>query len=199
MRRHGAVLPLVLSAGVAAAFHAPCSAQTADPPGRTSERATSGRIETSSASAPDARDAFLRLKSLAGTWQGQGSDAASGAVFAPNSSAEYRVTGAGSVLTELANAGTADEMLSVFHLDGDRLILQHYCSAGSQPRLQLVRADSTGLWFDLTGGTGFDPAHDGHIHSARFIIGPDRVESFWTWFDGGRSDHTARRLAHRVR
>jgi hypothetical protein len=81
-------------------------------------------------------------------------------------------------------------MLSVFHLEGDRLILQHYCSAGSQPRLELVRADSSGLFFDLTGGTGFDPGTDGHIHSARFIIGPDRVESYWTWFDGGRSDHT---------
>jgi hypothetical protein len=91
-------------------------------------------------------------------------------------------------------------MLSVFHLEGDRLILQHYCSAGSQPRLELVRADSSGLFFDLTGGTGFDPGTDGHIHSARFIIGPDRVESYLDLVRR-RSirPHTAHRLFHRVR
>lgn len=200
MKRHGAVTVLVLSACVVAAGGAPCSAQTADSTRRIARSHASGLAPSASPAPADARGAFRRLKALAGTWHGEGSDARTGTVFIPDMAIEYRVTGGGSVLTELANAGTDDEMLSVFHLDGDRLILQHYCSAGSQPRLELVRADSTGLWFDLTGGTGFDPETDGHIHTARFIIGPgDRLDSYWTWFDGNRADHTARRLARRVR
>ena len=33
-------------------------------------------------------------------------------------------------------------VLTVFHLDGDRLILTHYCMAGNQPRMQATSYDA---------------------------------------------------------
>jgi len=32
-------------------------------------------------------------------------------------------------------------MISVYHLDGDRLILTHYCEVGNQPRMQATSFD----------------------------------------------------------
>lgn len=146
-------------------------------------------------SASDAREAFDRLLALEGVWAGRTSEAASGDVVFENARFEYRATGGRTALMELANVGTPDEMLSIFYMEGDRLVLQHYCSAGNQPRMQLVRADRSELLFDLVGGDNFDPASDGHIHRVRFTFAAGQpVESLWSWFEGGGEDHVARRV-----
>jgi hypothetical protein len=146
-------------------------------------------------SAVAAREAFDRLVTLEGVWEGTTTSPEDGTVLFQNARFDYRVTGGGSALMELANAGTADEMLSIFYMEGDRLVLQHYCSAGNQPRMELVRADRSELLFDLVGGDNFDPAVDGHIHRVRFTFGSDQpVESFWSWFEGAGEDHVARRV-----
>jgi hypothetical protein len=146
-------------------------------------------------SAATARAAFDRLKTLAGDWEGTSTDATTGDVYFDRALFDYRLTGAGSALIEFANAGTPDEMLSIFFMDGDRLVLQHYCSVANQPRLELISADSTGLLFDLVGGVNLDPTSDGHIHRVRFNFDRDGgVESLWTWFDEGREHHVNRRV-----
>lgn len=145
-----------------------------------------------------AREAFERLKALEGDREGPSTDAATGAVYLENARFEYRLSGGGSVLLERANAGTPEEMLSVFYLDGDRLVLQHYCSAGNQPRLELVRADADELEFDFAGGHNVDPAVDGHIHHVLFTFHPEgRVESLWSWYAAGKEDHVNRRVIRR--
>lgn len=146
-----------------------------------------------------ARAAFDRLKGLAGTWEGPSADASTGAVFMPAARFEYQVTGGGSAVVEWANVGTADEMLSVFFLNGDRLVLQHYCSAANQPRMELIGAGEDSLFFDFVGGDNLDPSVDGHIHSVRFRFHPDgRLESLWSWYEEGEARHVNRRVAWRM-
>ena len=48
-----------------------------------------------------------------------------------------RTTGGGSAVTETLFPGTAHEMMSVYHMDGDDLVLTHYCAGGNQPRMML--------------------------------------------------------------
>lgn len=156
-----------------------------------------GQSPEESPSAADARAAFARLKALEGTWSGSSEDAHTGAPLLTGTLFTYRITGGGSALTEHAYAGSPEEMLSVFFLDGDRLLLQHYCSAGNQPLLELVRATSEQLEFALAGRGNVDPAVDGHIHRARFIFAPDApVEAFWSWHEDGREHHVSRRVLH---
>lgn len=151
-------------------------------------------------SASEAREALARLQALEGTWRGPSTDAASGAVYAPSSLFVYRLTGGGSTLTEHANAGTPEEMLSVFFVDDDRLLLQHYCSAGNQPLLELRRVTDEELVFELAGGHGFDASADGHIHRARFVFPAEApAESYWSWYQDGNEHHVNRRvLAERI-
>lgn len=167
------------------------------PSGRPSDFVMTRERQETRPSEAAARGAFDRLRALEGEWAGRSTDDDSGSILFDDARFEYRVTGSGTALMELANAGTPDEMLSIFYMDGDRLVLQHYCSAGNQPRMELIRADSDVLLFDLVGGDNFDPAADGHIHRVRFVLGADApMESYWSWFEGDREDHTARRVLH---
>jgi len=70
----------------------------------------------------------------------------------------------------------------MYHLDGDDLVLTHYCAGGNQPEMRLDQAKSTKskLVFDFVGGTNLDPAVDGHIHSAQIeVVDDDHLESVW--------------------
>lgn len=140
-----------------------------------------------------AKEAYARLKLLHGDWlaeigiQGRPAGGQSARV-------SYRVTAAGNALVEELFKGTDHEMVTVYHLDGEDLVLTHYCAAGNQPRLKLDRTASNDeqLVFAFDGGTNLDPAKDAHMHQARFLFKKDEpVRSEWTAFVAGKADHTA--------
>lgn len=117
----------------------------------------------------DARAAFAQLKGLAGTWT---SEAGAPGHGHGERAVIYRVSAAGSAVVETQFPDTDHEMISVYHLDGDSLLMTHYCAAGNQPRLKLDLAASKpgDLVFAFDGGTNLDPAKDLHVHSARLIL-----------------------------
>ena len=79
----------------------------------------------------EAQKAFSTLKTLPGTWEGSGME---GADSNAPVRVDFKITGDGSaIMSEIQ--GHAD-MISMFHMDGDRLLLTHYCSVGNQPRMQ---------------------------------------------------------------
>lgn len=134
----------------------------------------------------DPKAAFERLKALAGSWQGtMGGDAANPATV------EYRVTGAGSTVMETLGPGSPHEMISMYHLDGDQLMLTHYCAGGNQPRMRLDRAASTPdrLKFVFFDGTNMDAAKDSHIHEVEIkLLGADQINTTAVSFAGGKQD-----------
>jgi hypothetical protein len=130
-------------------------------------------------------DAALdRLKSLTGAWEGTGGD--DGGEFPTR--VTYRVTGGGSAVLETLFADTPHEMISVYHKDGDRLVMTHYCAMGNQPRMRLAEGSTPQeLRFDFDGGSNFDPARDPHIHSGWIkILSTDRIEAEWSAFSAGK-------------
>jgi hypothetical protein len=145
----------------------------------------------------DAKTAFKRLKTLAGTWKAQitdqhKSDKSKEHEDRPSGQAEvtYKLTGAGSALVETQFPGQAHEMVSVYHLDGDDLRMTHYCAAQNQPRVKLDRANSTPdhLIFIFDGGTNFDPQKDMHIHGLTITFhGNGKVTSAWEGYTEGKS------------
>ena len=78
-----------------------------------------------------------RLKSLEGEWmlvneQGEVTN---------HVATEFRMTANGSVLREFMFPGDPHEMLNVYHEDGDRVLMTHYCASGNQPRLEVVQSE----------------------------------------------------------
>jgi hypothetical protein len=136
------------------------------------------------APAVDGKAAFERLKSLAGTWEGQAGHGQ------PSEAATvtYRVASGGSVVEETLFPGTPHEMISMYHLVGGELVLTHYCSMANQPRMRLDRKASTPdrLVFAFDGGTNFDPAKDTHVHSGVVEWKGESLHNVWTVFSGGK-------------
>ncbi len=148
----------------------------------------------------DAKTAFARLKTLAGTWQAKAVDETNSehkkdkADEHPREALEvFKVTGAGSALVETQHPGSNHEMVSVYHLDGDDLRMTHYCAAQNQPHVKLDRTNSTPdhFIFVFDGGTNFDPEKDMHIHGVKITFEKDgKVVSDWESYVGGKKAMT---------
>lgn len=91
------------------------------------------------ASRADSKAAFARLKTLIGTWDVKNSRN-------PGSpgTATYSVTGGGRVIVEELGG-----MATAYHMDGDRLMLTHYCGAGNQPRMRITEAGDNRISFEM--------------------------------------------------
>jgi len=127
----------------------------------------------------DARTAWAQLASLAGAWEGTAGDG-TGRV-------EYRVASGGTVVMETLFPGTPHEMISMYHVDGDELVMTHYCAMGNQPKMALTKASTANqLVFDFVGGTNIKPKKDTHMHSGRIQFeGKDAVTGEWDTYVQG--------------
>ena len=144
----------------------------------------------------EASAVFDRLKSLAGTWEGT-PEAQGGIEAEAHEDTKVRhvfeVSAAGTVVMETMGPGTDHEMINMYHLDGDELVLTHYCAGGNQPTMQLDREASTAhkLVFDFTGGTNLDPAVDNHIHAAEIVLHDEgTMISSWKAYAEGKQAGT---------
>jgi hypothetical protein len=92
-------------------------------------------------------------------------------------------------------------MLTLYHVDGDRLLLTHYCMAGNQPRMQAKRFDAAAgeIEFQFLDGTNMTPA-SGHMHNARFRLLDERhFQSEWQFYENGKSKQSETFQYTRVR
>ena len=128
--------------------------------------------------------AFEKLKGLAGRWEGNVESPAG-----PASTVEYRVTAAGTLVTEVQFPGTDYEMVSLFYLDGADLRAKHFCAMGNQPEMKFDPAASseTDLHFAFTGGTNMDPEKDAHVHGGTISFRGERLENEWSVYSGGKA------------
>jgi hypothetical protein len=169
MHARAAFAPLVL---VLAAFAAACAAPGAPLPPATTEA--------------EASDAFQRLRSLEGRWTGT---FRMGDSVGPTE-VRYRLTGAGSTLEEILFAGTPHEMVTMYHRDGTRVMLTHYCAAGNQPTMVLLPGGEPGvLRFALLRITNLSDPRAPHMHDALIDVSmPGRLRTSWShWVDGAHS------------
>jgi len=130
----------------------------------------------------NASEAFAKIKALAGNWEGTG---ARGKV-----SSTYEVISNGSAVVEHVRVPGEEEMLTVYHLDGNRLVLTHYCTAGNQPHMQAEPYDaaSNQLVFDFAGGGNLSNPSVGHMHNVVFQFGDaDQFSAKWTFQENGKA------------
>jgi hypothetical protein len=81
-------------------------------------------------------------------------------------------------------------MVTLYHLDGDRLLLTHYCMAKNQPRMRLASFDPLRgeLRFEFLDATNLPTPAAGHMHRARYTVeGPDRFTTAWDFVEKGKT------------
>ena len=119
----------------------------------------------------EAQKSFEKLKTVAGSWVGQlttfPQEPSVDGKFAQFS---LRVTSLGNALVhEMSISGRPDHPVTMFYLDGDRLLLTHYCDAGNRPRMAgKVSPDGKTLEFDFLDLSGSNQY--GHMHHAVFTF-----------------------------
>jgi hypothetical protein len=140
------------------------------------------------AKAPGTRAAFEQLKQMAGDWTMLEKDGKPGDKVTNS----FRVTAAGSAVIETMHPGTGHEMVTMYHLDGDELLLTHYCALGNQPRLKAERsADPKKLTFKFVGCTNLKSDKDMHMHDMVYsALDADHVRMTWTACKDGKSEHS---------
>ncbi len=138
--------------------------------------AASGRAQSPSGSA------FDQLKTLVGEWEGK---AENGKTYR----ASYKLVSAGSALLEVLNPPDESEMVTVYHADGNRVALTHYCSANNQPHMRTAAITSPAKEFDFSavGVSNLASLTAGHMHS--LVVTLDDKDHFtqkWTWRENGQ-------------
>ncbi len=134
----------------------------------------------------DATVAFARLKGLAGEWEAKSAEIG-------NARVTNEVVSGGSVVLERFTSDklpAGGEMLTVYHLDGDRLLLTHYCMAQNQPRMVVRCFDPAKgeLDFDFLDATNLASPGAGHMHSAKFRFLDDKhFSSEWQFVEDGKT------------
>src|ERR1700687_6222165 len=121
-----------------------------------------------------------RFKSMVGTWQGK---SPSGGTYEVN----YRLTAGGTaVMSDIHMAD--DEMVSMYYVDGDQLLMTHFCPTNNQPRMKaVISPDLNTVSFDFLDATNLPGPQAGHMHRAVFLFSdPGHYSEEWTWKQEGK-------------
>ena len=96
----------------------------------------------------DAQKAFEKLKTLAGSWEGT--------YMGMSGNVTIRVTSTGNaILHEMTASGRPDDPITMIYVDGDRLLLTHFCDSGNRPRMQgKLSPDGNTVTFDFLDVSG---------------------------------------------
>jgi hypothetical protein len=153
--------------------------------GKSPEEAAKAEV-AAKAAAPSKLDI---IKKLAGDWVEVGKDGKATDKVVTT----YRVTAGGSAVEEVIFRGTPHEMITLYHLDGDDLMLTHYCVAGNQPSMKAEKqSDPSRLVFQCAGGTNMKSENDEHMHRATIVWKDDNhIDSEWIEVKDGKNTFTA--------
>jgi hypothetical protein len=136
-------------------------------------------VTSAAFAASAAQKSFEQLKSLSGSWEGKASN---GKLVQVN----FRVTSMGSAL--MSEMKGDEDMISMFNLDGDRLLITHYCAAGNQPRMVASTSpDGKTITFDFLDATNLATPDTAHMN--RLVISMPDVDHHteeWVFNDHGK-------------
>jgi hypothetical protein len=125
-----------------------------------------------------------RFTKLAGEWVGKGKHGD----MEHEIRVVYKVTAGGSAVVETIAPGSAHEMVTVIHPDGDALLLTHYCMLGNQPHMKATpKAGDKTIAFEFVKATNLKSDKDMYMRSATFtFVDNDTLKTEWTHYKDGK-------------
>jgi len=130
-----------------------------------------------------ARAAFERFMKMEGAWTATSTKGWTEEL-------RFQLIAGGSTVVETSRDAHPDEtMATVFHVDGERLMLTHYCVAKNQPRLVATTFADEGrtVTFTFLDATNLASRDHGHMDKVVYkFVNDDLVTSQWTWFERGK-------------
>jgi len=144
---------------------------------------------------PAQREAlFAAVSALEGKWQGE-SEGAEG----PPSYTVFEVTSGGSAVRELMLPGTENEMTNMYTLDGNELVMVHYCAGGNQPVMRADSFEDGRLVFRSAGVQDLKAADEVYMGAMTLVVVDENtVEQQWVALKGGELEHEMKIKLKRV-
>jgi len=107
----------------------------------------------------------------------------------------FRLTAGGSAVVEtmFPNSPDGHEMVNMYHADGDRVLMTHYCTAGNQPRLVVETTDDEDrLELRFESITNLASPEAKYMSQAVYVFhGDDRLTTRWrSMVDGELTEGT---------
>lgn len=133
---------------------------------------------------PSANQGWEKLTSLVGEWQGK---ASSGTQV----HARYQLHSGDSALVETLEPVEESSMVTVYHMDGARLMMTHYCGAKNQPRMRATSSpDGKQITFTFFDATNLPDPSAGHMQKLVVtFVDANHFYEEWTFREAGK-EHT---------
>lgn len=126
--------------------------------------------------------AFDQLKSLVGEWEGTSRE---GPV-----KITYTLVSNSSALMERMQRGSEPEMITMYSVDGDHILVTHYCSAGNQPQMksETMKSKVQKYTFSLVRVSGLKSEDEGHmVGLVLTILDNDHLTQEWKFQEKGKT------------
>ncbi|HET9225022.1 MAG TPA: hypothetical protein VFR31_00020 [Thermoanaerobaculia bacterium] len=139
-----------------------------------------------------------RLKSLEGEWKG------TTPAGKPVKLSYKSIAGGSAVMEVFSFADKPDSisMYTIYHLDGEQLMLTHYCVSNNQPRMraELPGSDPNVVRFAFVDATNLPKPEAGHMNRAMLkVIDENHIANEWTYKKDGKDAFTEGAQYERVR
>lgn len=191
-------LTLAVPAALAAAISVFATVYAANPP-RPQKSAPENSTTSEAAQHPitktESRALYDRFKKLAGTWEGNSTKG-----WTERETVKV-IAGESAVLFDSFDAHPGETMLTLVHMDGDRVMLTHYCIAKNQPRLvaSSISDDGKTVTFTFLDATNLASRDVGHMDKVRFEFADgSHYTSQWTWYQNGHEDWMEKIVSRRL-
>jgi len=122
---------------------------------------------------PKKRAALLdKVKSLEGTWEG--TDASAGVT-------EFKVCSGGTAVREIMALGTRNEMTNMYRLEGNELVVTHYCAMGNQPEMHASSPAGNQLMFVCDHVSDLDTPDEAYMGGLTLVFADhDHLRELWS-------------------
>ncbi|HRK22064.1 MAG TPA: hypothetical protein PLX06_09650 [Fimbriimonadaceae bacterium] len=131
-----------------------------------------------------AKAAWEHIKGMAGEWSGAATDGR-------KITHRVQLIAAGSVVMEESwfEGHKGEMMVTTYYMDGDKLMLTHYCVAKNAPRMQAteISEDGRNVLFTFVDGANIPTRDKGHMDKASYKFSEKGTfSSRWTWYANGK-------------
>lgn len=103
---------------------------------------------------------------------------------------EFQTSSGGSVVREIMGPGTPHEMTNMYSLDGNSLVMTHYCGAGNQPHMRVTQIKNDQLVFASEGVSDLASPETFYMANMTItFIDDDHISESWRGLtDGDESE-----------
>lgn len=143
--------------------------------------------------ASGATAAFQKLQSLAGNWEGKDDHGA-------EVKSEFKSIAGNTGVMETLTASGMDEMVTLYSVDGDSILLLHYCPTNNQPRMRALppAGDVKQLVFSFQGASNLPSLAIGHEYKLVMQFpDKDHLTERWTWRKNGKDSDSVFQLVRK--